>query len=298
MGGKADSMLGGLLSWNKKTSFLDRAQDVVDIVGIIDPTGVADAANAIGYAARGKWGAAAVSALGVVPYLGDSAKIAKYGARAAEVAKVAGKAGKAEGRLAKAAKLVSRHAKGFSKASKDVGKGVVRGTGRAAARGATRGTTKAAERGLTGRAFDTARKTKWVRRAEIGAKRKLGRYGRTGLKMATGEGKLRGRAAKLGKLASRAQKFRRSDAGKRIEKNVRAELSGDQPQTGPAARPRAGARPPRARGGGGASRGDRDSTEVPVDADCPGANTKTSTFRATPGMKRCNKQTPGRDHGD
>ena len=50
--------------------------------------------------------------------------------------------------------------------------------------------------------------------------------------------------------------------------------------------------------GGATTQGEGGAKEVPVDDDCPGQNTKTTTFRASPGMKRCNKQTPGRDHGD
>ena len=327
MGGKADSTLGGLLSWNKKTTWIDRAQDVVDIIGIIDPTGVADAANALGYAARGKWGAAAVSALGVIPYVGDAGKIAKWGVRAAKVAKVAGKAakvGKAEGRLAKAAKALARESKGFSRASKGVGRGAVHGAERAAVRGAESG----AERGLARRAFDFARGTKRGRRAEVLGKRTLGRYGRSGLKMLSGEGKLRGKAAKVGEFASRAQNFRRSDAGQRVEKNIRAGFGGQEqpdydpnadlgrrctgvlpkappppslapPGPGSLAWEREAEQPARPnRGRGGSSKGSGGATEVPVDADCPGTEgtknrpSKTTTWKATPGMKRCNKQSP------
>ena len=38
-----------------------------------------DVVNAVGYALRGKWGSAAVTALGIIPYVGDVAKAGKAG---------------------------------------------------------------------------------------------------------------------------------------------------------------------------------------------------------------------------
>jgi RHS repeat-associated protein len=51
----------------------------LDIVGIIDPTGVADGLNAGLQAKNGDWLSAGISALGVIPYLGDVAKVGKIG---------------------------------------------------------------------------------------------------------------------------------------------------------------------------------------------------------------------------
>jgi RHS repeat-associated protein len=51
----------------------------LDIVGILDPTGVADGLNAGLQAKNGDWWGAGISALGVVPYIGDVAKVGKIG---------------------------------------------------------------------------------------------------------------------------------------------------------------------------------------------------------------------------
>jgi YD repeat-containing protein len=59
---------------NPVDSWADVVQDILDLVGVVDPTGVVDVVNAVGYALRGKWGSAAVTALGIIPYVGDVAK--------------------------------------------------------------------------------------------------------------------------------------------------------------------------------------------------------------------------------
>jgi RHS repeat-associated protein len=51
----------------------------LDIVGIVDPTGVADVAAATLEAKAGNWGGAILSSFGVVPLLGDLGKIGKVG---------------------------------------------------------------------------------------------------------------------------------------------------------------------------------------------------------------------------
>ena len=51
----------------------------LDIVGIFDPTGVADVSSGVWSAVRGDWLGAGISVLGVVPYLGDLAKAGKLG---------------------------------------------------------------------------------------------------------------------------------------------------------------------------------------------------------------------------
>ena len=49
----------------------------LDIAGIIDPTGIADVANAGLQAKNNDWFGAGISLLGVIPYVGDAAKIGK-----------------------------------------------------------------------------------------------------------------------------------------------------------------------------------------------------------------------------
>ncbi|SZD74365.1 Cell wall-associated polypeptide CWBP200 [Candidatus Ornithobacterium hominis] len=51
----------------------------LDIVGIVDPTGVADIAAATLEAEQGNWGSAILSAAGVVPIVGDIGKVGKVG---------------------------------------------------------------------------------------------------------------------------------------------------------------------------------------------------------------------------
>lgn len=58
---------------------LDLTQMALDIVGIFEPTPFADGSNAIISIFRGEWGQAGLSALGIIPYLGDAAKLGKLG---------------------------------------------------------------------------------------------------------------------------------------------------------------------------------------------------------------------------
>ncbi len=51
----------------------------LDIVGIVDPTGVADGLNAGLQAKNGDWLGAGISALGIIPYVGDIPKVGKIG---------------------------------------------------------------------------------------------------------------------------------------------------------------------------------------------------------------------------
>ena len=51
----------------------------LDIVGIVDPSGIADGLNASLQAKNGDWLGAGISALGVIPYVGDVAKVGKIG---------------------------------------------------------------------------------------------------------------------------------------------------------------------------------------------------------------------------
>jgi hypothetical protein len=60
-----------------------KGQDVVqaglDIAGVVDPTGIADGANASMYLSNGDWLNAGVSTAGLVPYVGDLAKAGRVG---------------------------------------------------------------------------------------------------------------------------------------------------------------------------------------------------------------------------
>ena len=263
VGGNAESGLGKVLGWDEKSSFLSRAQDVVDVIGIIDPTGIADGANALAYAAQGKWGDAATSALGMIPYAGDTAKIAKYGARASKVAKAtkaAGKVAKVEGRMAKAARLVKKGAQVAGRVSDAAEKIQARKDARE----------------LTGEPVQPEGQPQAEQPPE-----------RSPLVTPTPEAP----TAPQGAPAPNADLGRRG-TGPASAPSPAPSMA--PPDPGPLAK----AREAEQRSPGGASRGERGATEVPVDSDCPGEKTKTSTFRATPGMKRCAKQTPGRDHGD
>lgn len=51
----------------------------LDIVGIVDPTGVADGLAASIEAKNGNWGNAILSGMGVIPYIGDVGKVGKIG---------------------------------------------------------------------------------------------------------------------------------------------------------------------------------------------------------------------------
>jgi hypothetical protein len=65
---------------------LDITQIGLDIVGIFEPTPFADGANTLISLGRGDWLGAGLSAIGIVPYLGDLAKFGKMGKWAKTVA--------------------------------------------------------------------------------------------------------------------------------------------------------------------------------------------------------------------
>ena len=56
---------------------MDLTQVGLSVVGIFDPTGIADGADAVISLGRGDYWGAGISALGIIPYLGDLAKIGK-----------------------------------------------------------------------------------------------------------------------------------------------------------------------------------------------------------------------------
>jgi len=291
-GGDAKSGFGQMLGWDKSTKAIDRIQDVVDVVGIADPTGIADAANAVGYAARGEWGKAAISAISAIP-LGDIAKAGKYAGRL-------GKAGSKAAKFEKAAAHVAE--KRAVKAATTAGGGAAKEAGRFARAKKVIGQGREVYDRTKG-AYDKiqARKQARDQGAPLPGPDADGPPPRTPLvsPAAAQPAAQQVAPAQAPGLMNRAQgvynKFqsaRGSEAGQAVEKHARAWAGkATQGQTSPAAGSGTGS-------SGGAIRGGGKATEVPIDGDCPGANTKTSTFRASPGKKRCSPQTPGRDHGD
>lgn len=65
------------LTPEQKELVLDLTQVGLSVVGIFDPTGIADGADAVISLGRGDYWGAGISALGIIPYLGDIAKIGK-----------------------------------------------------------------------------------------------------------------------------------------------------------------------------------------------------------------------------
>ncbi len=68
---------------------MDEFQADMEIIGAIDPTGIVDLGNAIGYALRGQTTNAMISAIGIIPYAGDLAKAFKYGSKVDNIATTA-----------------------------------------------------------------------------------------------------------------------------------------------------------------------------------------------------------------
>lgn len=65
------------LTPEQKELVLDLTQVGLSVVGIFDPTGIADGTDAVVSLGRGDYWGAGISALGIIPYLGDIAKIGK-----------------------------------------------------------------------------------------------------------------------------------------------------------------------------------------------------------------------------
>ncbi len=75
---------------SSSTGVIDGIQTSLDVVGLADPTGIADGVNAIVYVLRGRWGDAAISGMGILPYVGDLGKVGRLGGKAVRTdAKVA-----------------------------------------------------------------------------------------------------------------------------------------------------------------------------------------------------------------
>ena len=72
---------------------LDVTQMALDIVGLVDPTPISDGVNGLISLGRGDWLGAGISAVSMIPYVGDAAKLGKLGryaetmANAVDVAK-------------------------------------------------------------------------------------------------------------------------------------------------------------------------------------------------------------------
>lgn len=58
---------------------LDVTQMALDIAGLVDPTPISDGANGLISLARGDWLGAGISAVSMIPYVGDAAKLGKLG---------------------------------------------------------------------------------------------------------------------------------------------------------------------------------------------------------------------------
>lgn len=69
----------GTLSEEEQNVLLDLGQMTLDLVGIVDPTPISDGTNALISAGRGDWFGAGISAVAMVPLLGDLAKAGKLG---------------------------------------------------------------------------------------------------------------------------------------------------------------------------------------------------------------------------
>lgn len=65
---------------------LDLTQIGLDIAGLFDPTPISDGANALISLGRGDWLGAGLSAISIIPYIGDAAKLGKLGKYAQTVA--------------------------------------------------------------------------------------------------------------------------------------------------------------------------------------------------------------------
>jgi len=72
--------------------FWDWVQGGLDAGGVVEPTPFCDLASGVISAFRGNWADAGCSALAMIPYVGDTAKAAKYGRKAAKLANRAGDA--------------------------------------------------------------------------------------------------------------------------------------------------------------------------------------------------------------
>lgn len=73
---------------------LDVTELVLDIAGFFDPTGMADGASAVLQASQGEWGGALLSAISIIPYVGDLAKTGKVSRYLRTIERAAAAAGR------------------------------------------------------------------------------------------------------------------------------------------------------------------------------------------------------------
>ena len=74
----ANGGLAGLTDAQKELG-LDLTQMGLDVAGLFDPTPISDGANGVISLLRGDWLGAGISAISMVPYIGDAAKLGKLG---------------------------------------------------------------------------------------------------------------------------------------------------------------------------------------------------------------------------
>jgi len=84
------------LTDEQRELYLDLAQLGLDVVGIAEPTPFADGSSGIISLFRGDWLGAGLSALSIVPYVGDLAKLGKLGKWTITLSNVIDAAGKSE----------------------------------------------------------------------------------------------------------------------------------------------------------------------------------------------------------
>ncbi|OAE90378.1 HNH endonuclease [Flavobacterium psychrophilum] len=112
------SSLGVDFGGNYNLSGNDVLSAGLDIVGIFDPTGVSDALGATMSANEGDWLSAGISTLGIIPYVGDLAKVGKVSKDVKIIEGAIEQVTKAEKRAAKLSK-VGREGQDFTKAGKE-----------------------------------------------------------------------------------------------------------------------------------------------------------------------------------
>ena len=75
---EADTVVGrGVSRHQDRELMLDIGQLVLDVVGIFDPTPASDGANVLISLARGDLFGAGISAISIVPFVGDLVKVGK-----------------------------------------------------------------------------------------------------------------------------------------------------------------------------------------------------------------------------
>ena len=83
-----------IANYLKSINYSELGHFVLDIAGFIPVYGaVADAINAIWYLAEGKYGEAGLSAIALVPIVGDAAVAGKFGLKAQKIGKAVAKWG-------------------------------------------------------------------------------------------------------------------------------------------------------------------------------------------------------------